>query len=259
MTDLDNDIDEAKDWQGRDIDCGQCEHTLLLADNKCELKRACVHDRYARRIDRFFDWNPGLANRYLTHAHFEVRAIAAKHADVFSLPPLLKDPDETVRWNAVRRLPTRYLLDLRQDPHREVRIRVAQRLGDADLVPMMSDPDYYVRLVIARRISPALLLRYRVDPEPEVRRVVATRIGPDWAATMAGDEDAGVRLEVARNISPALLDRLKEDDDWRVRHAVASRIDGGQISFFLKDPDPMVREAALSRLSAVDSHGMRLQ
>ena len=47
------------------------------------MKHACVHDRYARRIDRFFDWNPSLANDYLEHPHFEVRAIAAKFADVF--------------------------------------------------------------------------------------------------------------------------------------------------------------------------------
>ncbi|MGL1751820.1 hypothetical protein ACSTG9_23660, partial [Vibrio parahaemolyticus] len=77
-----------------------------------------------RRIDRFFNWNPGLADRYLAHDHFEVRAIAAKFANVFLLPPLLGDGDETVRWNAVRRLPRRYVLQLRDDPHREVRMRV---------------------------------------------------------------------------------------------------------------------------------------
>ena len=259
MTELLNDIDEAKDWRGNDIDCAACEHQDLLAAHKCELMRACVHDRYARRIDRFFDWNPEHANRYIGHAHFEVRAIAAKHADVFSLPPLLKDPDETVRWNAARRLPSKYLLDLRQDPHREVRIRVAQRLDDADLVEMLADPDYYVRLVIARRIGPALLLRLRLDPEAEVRRVVASRIGPDWAATMMEDADDGVRLEVARCVAPALLGRMKDDPDWRVRHAVAERIAVDQVAEFTDDPDPMVREAALGRLGAAESQGARLQ
>lgn len=55
-----------------------------------QLRRACVNDRYARRIDRFFNWNPALANSYVRHEHFEVRAIAAKHADVFFLKPLLQ-------------------------------------------------------------------------------------------------------------------------------------------------------------------------
>ena len=90
MTD---DIDEALDWQGREIDCGGCFHQSLKADGLCRLKHACVNDRYARRIDRFFNWNPALSNSYVAHPHFEVRAIAAKHASVFLLPPLLDDPE----------------------------------------------------------------------------------------------------------------------------------------------------------------------
>ena len=66
---------------------------------------------------------------------------------VFLLPPLLDDPEETVRWNAARRLPKRHMLRLRNDPHREVRIRIVSLLDDSDLVPMMQDTDYYVRLV----------------------------------------------------------------------------------------------------------------
>ncbi len=147
-----DDIDEAIDWQGCEVQCEGCVHAELLAAGRCQLKHACVHDRYARRIDRFFDWNRALANGYLAHPHFEVRAIAAKTADVFRLPPLLKDPDETVRWNAVRRLPRNYLLKLIGDPHREVRIRIANLLSGDDLKPMMTDRDYYVRLVAARRL-----------------------------------------------------------------------------------------------------------
>ncbi len=75
-----DDIDEACDWLGRDIDCSGCDHRALLKQGLCRLKHACVHDRYARRIDRFFNWNPHLANGYVGHPHFEVRAIAAKHA-----------------------------------------------------------------------------------------------------------------------------------------------------------------------------------
>ena len=76
-----------------------------------------------------------------------MRAIAAKHAAVFLLLPLLDDPEETVRWNAARRLPKKHILKLRNDPHREVRIRIVSLLDDADLVPMLQDKDYYVRLV----------------------------------------------------------------------------------------------------------------
>ncbi len=154
MTD---DIDEAMDWQGHEVDCGACVHQDVKAAGRCRLKHACVHDRYARRIDRFFNWNPELANSYIAHPHFEVRAIAAKHASIFLLPPLLDDPEETVRWNAARRLPKRLVLRLRTDVHREVRIRIVSVLDDAELIPMMNDPDYYVRLVIARRIVPSLL------------------------------------------------------------------------------------------------------
>ena len=121
------DIDEAVDWQGAEVRCEICVHSSLRAEGRCDLKRACVRDCYARRIDRFFCANPGLAHEYLAHPYFEVRAIAARHADIFYLPDLLKDPDEAVRWSAAARLPTRYLLPLRNDPHREVRIRVAGR------------------------------------------------------------------------------------------------------------------------------------
>ncbi len=148
------DIDEAIDWLGCAVSCEGCEHHDLLAVERCRPKHACVHDRYARRIDRFFSWNPELANRHLDHPYFEVRAIATKSADLFRLPALLADPDETVRWNAARRLPHRYLLDLRNDPHREVRIRVATLLDIQDLTPMIGDEDYYVRIVVARRIRP---------------------------------------------------------------------------------------------------------
>ena len=100
---MSDDIDEAIDWQGHEISCAGCAHEQLSAAVGCRLRHACVHDRYARRIDRFFNWNPALANDYVKHPHFEVRAIAAKHASPFYLPPLLDDPEETVRWNAARR------------------------------------------------------------------------------------------------------------------------------------------------------------
>ena len=70
----------------------------------------------------------GLLRRYLA-----IRAVSYTHL---------------VRWNAARRLPKRYVLRLRTDPHREVRIRVVSLLEDAELIPMMSDSDYYVLSLI---------------------------------------------------------------------------------------------------------------
>ena len=186
-----NDIDEAIDWRGEPISCGACPHRDLLAQERCRPKHACVHDRYARRIDRFLNWNPALANAFLDHPHFEVRAIAAKSADLFRLPRMLDDVEETVRWNAVIRLPYRYLLRLRTDPHREVRIRVAARLLPADLVSMMEDADYYVRLIVARRIDAGLLPWMIGDPEAQVRTVVARRIDEAFLSATGGRPGCG--------------------------------------------------------------------
>lgn len=245
MTD---DIDEAVDWQGSEIDCKKCMHHPLLALGRCRLMHACVNDRYARRIDRFFNWNPHLGDLYVSHPHFEVRAIAAKHANVFLLPPLLEDPEETVRWNAARRLPKRYALKLRNDPHREVRIRIIPLLADSELVPMMGDPDYYVRLVVARRIASALLSRMIQDDEAEVRRVVAGRVQQEWLLQMADDCDPAVRLEVAQRLTPQLLGRLRYDSDWRIRYEVASRCPITVVAELADDPDSLVREIAQSRM-----------
>jgi HEAT repeat protein len=249
MSEPDNDIDEALDWLGCEFTCSGCAHENQAPAVKCLLKRACVNDRYARRIDRFFDWNRGLANSYVRHPHFEVRAIAAKHADVFQLPALLDDPDETVRWNAARRLPKRMIMGLRRDPHREVRIRIVSLLDDVEIAPMMGDADYYVRLVVARRIAPSLLARLIHDDEPEVRVVVARRVPIDWLLQMASDPDANVRLEVAKRVAPDLLTRLKDDPDWRVRFEVAMGIPIAQLADLSEDPDALVREAVQGRLT----------
>jgi HEAT repeat protein len=250
-----DEIDEAIDWQGNAVDCGPCAHLAARAAGRCRLRHACVHDRYARRIDRFFDWNPDEANGYVGHPHFEVRAIAAKHASVFLLPALLDDPDETVRWNAARRVPKRYVLKLRNDPHREVRIRIVSLLEDSELAPMLEDKDYYVRLVIARRIAPSLLARMIDDPEPEVRRVVARRIPPEWLLSLASDSDAAVRVEIARRLSPGLLSRMRHDPDWRVRYEVASHIAVDDIGDLASDSDELVCEMARSRATGAHDIG----
>ena len=240
-------IGESKDWLGNELSCADCLHAPLAATGGCQPRHACVQDRYARRIDRFFRWNPALASDYLGHPYFEVRAVAAKHADVFHLPALLADPDATVRWCAVARLPRRFLLRLREDPDREVRIRVAVRLNGADLVLMLADSDYYVRQTVARRIPPSLLSLMMHDPDAEVRRVVAARIGTEWLMPMVADPDAGVRLVIAERMTPNQLAWLAADPDWRVRYEVAGRVDAVQLAALLDDPDPMVRERVQER------------
>lgn len=243
------DIDEAIDWQGKEIACEACPHRELLAAGLCQLKRACVQDRYARRIERFFARNPRLANDYLAHPHFEVRAIAAKFADVFLLPPLLGDADEAVRWNAVLRLPRSYLLLLRNDPHREVRIRVASLLEAVELSPMMRDEDYCVRIMAARRISPGMLPAMMADEEAEVRRVVASRIEGEGLYQMAADMDGEVRLAAVRRIGEGELSGFRHDPDWRVRYEAASRMPAAALVEMQNDPDDMVRNLVLGRLA----------
>src|ERR1035438_3894809 len=80
------------------------------------------------------------------------------------------------RWSAAMRLPRRFLLRLRDDPHREVRIRIASHLEGEELMPMMSDPDYFVRQIVAQRIGVPQLRHMIDDPDPEVSRSVAQRI-----------------------------------------------------------------------------------
>lgn len=244
-----SDIDETVDWQGNAIGCEACPHRELAGAGRCTLKHACVQDRYAPRIARFFSWNPALANDYLAHPYFEVRALAAKYADVFHLPPLLADPDETVRWSAALRLPHRYLLLLRADPHREVRIRVASLLEGADLSPMMRDADYSVRITAARRVLPGMLPAMMADEEAEVRRVVASRIEGEGLYQMAADEDAEVRLAAVRRLEDDELRRFRHDPDWRVRYEAARRVPAGALFEMQDDPDDMVRNFVLSRIA----------
>jgi tetratricopeptide (TPR) repeat protein len=244
------DIPEAIDWEGNPVNCAACPHRDLLAEGHCRLQHACVQDRYARRIDRFFDWNPDVANHSLEHPYFEVRAIAAKYADEMLLPWLLRDPDETVRWSAALRLPKRFLMRLIDDPHREVRIRVASRLEGSDLFLMMKDPDYYVRIVVAGRIAPSMLQNMMHDPDPEVRRVIAERIGSAWLMLMASDKHESVRLEAARRLPLERIIAMRHDCDWRVRYEVAGRIPPEKLSEMADDPDPLVRERVRSRLDS---------
>jgi hypothetical protein len=247
-----DDIDEALDWRGAPVDCAICLHRDRLAENRCAPMRACVHDRYARRIDRFFDWNPDLARDYVAHDYFEVRACAAKAADIFLLPAMLDDPEEAVRWSAARRLPRRYILRLRNDPHREVRIRIAGRLEAADLAPMMLDEDYAVRQAVAKRLPPDLLALMIHDPDAGVRCVVARRITQAALKRLILDPDPVVRLEAAKRLEPEDLGQLLSDPDWRIRYEIAQRAAPEIIAHLAADEDPLVRDCAGERLASVN-------
>ena len=85
------------DHEGQPLSCHTCAVRTQGSGAQCAQGHACLHDRYAPRIERFFRSHPQLADQWLTHPYFETRAIAARYASVFRLEPLLRDPDETVR------------------------------------------------------------------------------------------------------------------------------------------------------------------
>jgi hypothetical protein len=240
--------EKALDWQGREVCCNGCVHRELIHEDRCRQKHICVHDRSPSRIEEFFKTNPSLANDFLSHSYFEVRAAAAKYADVFRLTALLNDEDESVRWNAALRLPRRFLLRLRDDPNRELRIRIASHLEGEELTPMMSDPDYFVRQIVAQRIGMPQLKFMIDDPDPEVRRAVAQRISPEWLFQMVGDPDASVCLAVAERLTPTQLLALRCHPDIRVRYEAAGRVPVGALDVMRKDADPLVRERVQERL-----------
>jgi hypothetical protein len=241
------------DWENQPLRCGGCAYESLQAEGKCQLGRACVQDRYARRIDRFLNWNPQLANELLTHPYFEVRAIAVRYADVFHLPALIEDPDETVRLQLALRLPQRTLINLREDVHREVRIRVAHRMDAALLPSMQHDADYYVRQIVARRLPVALLPSMMSDPQSDVRAEVAQRIEMPALLRMADDKAVEVRRIVAQRLPTGLLGKLAHDPELFVRWEVAHRAGPTLLTVLLKDPDDDIRAVARQRLMPDDA------
>lgn len=250
-------IDEARDWQGQLLDCSVCERRALLEEGHCRLGHACAHDRYARRIDRFFRWNPQLAKEYLEHPYFETRAVAAKHVELFYLPRLVGDADETVRQSVAQRLPvnSKHFKNLLHDPHREVRIRVAERLDGRELVGLIDDPDYFVRQIVARRLPPGMLVKMMHDRDPEVRKVVAQRISSDWLPAMANDKEVNVRLVAVRRMDTAQLKQLIKDPEWQVRYEVASRLEVDDLTLMRADPDPAVHDLVAQRLAGIADEG----
>ncbi len=238
---------EARDWQGNPVQCDGCHHRDLLASGGCKPRWACVNDRYARPIDRFFARNSGLAPDYLTHPYFEVCAVASTHANRFYLKGLMDHPDETVRACVALRLPQRLLVEMRNDRDREVRIRVAAALSVARLGLMMRDADYFVRVIVARRARPSLLVHMSDDPESEVRLEVARRLDEKKLSAMMRDEDGRVRAVVAARLPVNELPRMRDDSDWRVRLEVARRIAPEFLPEMAADEDEMVAQLAAGR------------
>jgi len=237
------------DWQETPINCSECNYLGWIEQGRCEPGHACINDRYARRIERFFRYNPDVSNDHLAHPYFEVRALACKSADVFRLPALIDDPDETVRMSIAMRLPQRLLQRLKDDEDREVRIRVATRL-DAEYLPgMIRDADYHVRTLVARRLPVALLATMAHDRDELVRCEVAERIEMPALLTLASDRTLEVRRIVARRLPVGLLDRLVADPEWLVRWEVAQRALPALLARLLEDEDEEVRSVARSRLA----------
>ena len=240
----------AQHWQGGPVNCGSCCYAELRAlpgEQGCEPGHACMQDVYARRIDRFFRWHPGLGDEQLAHAYFEVRAIAARHASVFRLTALMDDADETVRLQIALRLPLTHLARLASDPHREVRIRVAQRLSPTALAALRNDPDYGVRELVALRLPLAILPTMALDADRAVRMRVAQRLEMPALLHMADDAEPEVRRIVAQRLPAPLLSRLAHDDDWRVRWEVAQRADALTLDALRNDEDAEVRQTVHER------------
>jgi hypothetical protein len=257
MTDLrpgeESEIPEV-DWHGVPLDCARCAARDASLDPpvRCQLGHACVQDRYARRIDRFFRWNPAQANAYLSHAYFEVRAIACRYADVFHLRPLIDDEDETVRLSVAARLPLSHALPLRADPHREVRIRMAMRLEGRALMEMKDDPDYGVRLLVARRAPAALLTGLVRDAESEVRLEIARRLPMPQLLVLCDDKELAVRRQVTRRLPRHLLSKMATDPAWEVRYEVAERAEAALAARLAdEDDEPEVRAMAAQRLASL--------
>jgi hypothetical protein len=246
---------ETVDWKGEPIDCAQCKHAEKRDRYPCELGHACVQDRYALRVDRFFRWNPEVADEWLNHPYFEVRAIAARRASVFRLAVLTSDVDETVRASVALRLPLRLVAQMAKDPHREVRIRIAQRLPPQLLVSLCDDEDYGVRTWVARRLPLKWLSRLVHDPDPQVRLEVAHRLEPASLGQLADDESLVVRRAVAERATTALLARLAKDEAWEVRWEVAHRAGEALASQLTADVEEEVRIASRLRLAALRRRG----
>ncbi|EIZ77328.1 LRV FeS4 cluster domain-containing protein [Novosphingobium sp. Rr 2-17] len=254
----DDDIERALDWRGKVIRCRECDHSALNREGLCAKGKSCIRDRRARRVDRFLRENLTLADSYLDHPYFEVRACAAQYASVFHLPPLLDDPEPEVRAVTTMRLPADRIRQMAFDEDTRVRVAAAARLQGLDLMPLISDAEYMVRITAVRKMPVEMLPLVRHDPDPEVRTWVARRIDPRALADMTFDSDAMVRCEVATRIPMDQLPLLLRDSDMRVRFTVAERIAEEELFALLDDDEPIIRELAHERIAKVPALATRL-
>ncbi len=217
----------------------------------CAARAGLVRDRRAKRVDLFFRGHPHLADAYLDHVYFEVRARAARYASVLRLPPLLDDPEPEVRATAASRLPASRIGRLAHDPEPRVRIVIANRLEGAALLAMYSDADYLVRIHVVRRIAPDLLPIAVHDEDPEVRRSVARRHFPRIGCISS----SMTRNRSCVSSSPSVfqedrLDAMCKDEDLRIRFTVAERCPRHMLAIPLDDEDEFVRACARARLES---------
>ena len=162
----------------------------------CRLKHACVHDRYARRIDRFFGWNPSLAKIICA---IRISRCAPSRRN----PPMcsVAGPADRPRGNGPleRRCcgcPTAIYSVCATI--RTGRSASASPPGcdAADLSPMIHDADYYVRLVVARRIATGDAAADAQRSRGSGARVVlAQRIADAWLPRHCRRSEPTVRLE----------------------------------------------------------------
>ena len=94
----------AADWLGNPVSCADCPNEETRAAGRCEFGRACVMDRRARRIDRFFAANPAHAERHLDASLF--RGAHARRALRLALPadraPRTTRSRTSARWSRLR-------------------------------------------------------------------------------------------------------------------------------------------------------------
>lgn len=231
-------------------DCSVCaHHATLLAGSRCQPGDVCVRAESGRQIDRFFRWNPDLAQDYLADPFWERRAIAVRYASPERAHELIDDTDEVVRRAVATRLPVDSLWRLARDPDREVRITVMTRLPADRLVDFIHDPDYMVRLQVAHRLPHGYLPKLAQDPDREVRKEVARRLPPFALSRMKHESDEEVRRIVAARMLPEDAAQMLGDDDWLVRFGAAGQAPIAALAMLLEDPEPDVRSLVRRRLA----------
>lgn len=245
---VDAENDPALDWLGLPVDCHTCPHRAFLEDGQCRPAHTCILDRRIKHMDRFLRKHQSMADGFLDHPYFELRAVAAKHASLFRIAPMVNDLEPEVRMTVVARLPYERVKHLANDPDRRVRIGVALKMEGQALIARLGDSDYHVRVVIVRKLSPDLLPIAMHDPEPTVRRWVARRIVENRLIDMRHDKHPMVRLDVAERMAPESLSLFVDDPDLRVRFVAAERIGLDQVALFKDDSESIIRDLVAQRL-----------